>query len=105
MPLGPEMVADFAVIMAIAAAVTYLFHRLKQPLILGYLIAGVIIGPYTPPFSLVNRLDVVEGDCRPGVHSSSFRRRARVSHQKAEDPRAACLRIHLNHRDCAHVLD
>lgn len=67
MPLGTEMVADFAVIMVIAAAVTYLFHRLKQPLILGYLIAGVIIGPYTPPFSLVTRLDIVEATAGLGV--------------------------------------
>ena len=67
MSLGIDMVFDFAVIMAIAAAVTFLFHRLKQPLILGYLIAGVIIGPYTPPFSLVTRLDVVEAAAGLGV--------------------------------------
>ncbi len=67
MTLGTEMVADFAVIMIIAAAVTYIFHRLKQPLLLGYLIAGIIIGPYTPPFSLVKRLDVVEAAAGLGV--------------------------------------
>ena len=67
MTLGTEMVTDFAVIMIIAAAVTYTFHRLKQPLLLGYLIAGIIIGPYTPPFSLVKRLDVVEAAAGLGV--------------------------------------
>lgn len=67
MPLGSEIVADFAVIMTIAAAVTYIFHRLKQPLVLGYLIAGVIIGPYTPPFSLVQRLDVLNAAADLGV--------------------------------------
>jgi len=60
-------VLDFAVIMAIAAAVTFLFHRLRQPLLLGYLIAGVIIGPHTPPFSLVTRVDVVEAAAGLGV--------------------------------------
>jgi len=39
--------------MIIAGAVTILFHRLRQPVVLGYILAGVIIGPYTPPFSLI----------------------------------------------------
>ena len=29
-------------------------HRLKQPVVLGYIVAGVIIGPYTPPFQLIH---------------------------------------------------
>lgn len=47
-------IQDLAVIMAIAGVVTVLFHRLKQPVVLGYIVAGVIIGPYTPPFQLIN---------------------------------------------------
>ncbi len=47
------VVAEFAIVMTIAAVVYYIFQKLKQPPILGYLIAGVIIGPYTPPFSLI----------------------------------------------------
>jgi len=31
-------------------AITY---KLKQPMVIGYIAAGMIIGPYTPPFSLV----------------------------------------------------
>jgi len=58
--LASAVVSDFAIIMAIAAAVTFLFYKIKRPLILGYLIAGVIIGPYPPPFSLVSGLDVLE---------------------------------------------
>jgi CPA2 family monovalent cation:H+ antiporter-2 len=54
-----SIIRDFAIIMAVAAVVTFIFHRLKQPVILGYLIAGILIGPYTPPFSLVSRLDVL----------------------------------------------
>ncbi len=49
-----HFIQDMAVIMMIAAAVTLLFHRLKQPAVLGYIVAGVIIGPHTPPFSLIN---------------------------------------------------
>lgn len=47
-------IQDLAVIMLVAGAVTVLFHRLRQPVVLGYIVAGVIIGPHTPPFSLVN---------------------------------------------------
>jgi len=65
--LSSELVADFAVIMTIAAIVVLLFHWLKQPLILGYLIAGIIIGPHTPPFSLITRIDIVGAAADLGV--------------------------------------
>ncbi len=44
---------DLAVIMIVAGIVTVIFHRLKQPVVLGYIIAGIIIGPHTPPFSFI----------------------------------------------------
>ncbi|WP_098497291.1 cation:proton antiporter [Collimonas sp. PA-H2] len=46
-------IQDLAVIMLIAGVVTVLFNRFKQPVVLGYIVAGVIIGPHTPPFSLI----------------------------------------------------
>jgi CPA2 family monovalent cation:H+ antiporter-2 len=61
------VVADFAVIMIISAIVVYLFYRLKQPMIIGYLIAGVIIGPYTPPFNLVSNPAVFSATADLGV--------------------------------------
>ena len=67
MTFSTAIVADFAVIMTVAAVVTFLFYRIKQPMILGYLIAGIIIGPYTPPFSLVSRLDVLGATADLGV--------------------------------------
>jgi CPA2 family monovalent cation:H+ antiporter-2 len=51
---GIGFIQDLAVVMAIAGVVTVLFHRLKQPVVLGYIAAGVIIGPYTPPFQLIH---------------------------------------------------
>lgn len=47
-------IQDLAVIMLIAGLVTIVFHRLRQPVVLGYILAGVIIGPHTPPFALVS---------------------------------------------------
>jgi CPA2 family monovalent cation:H+ antiporter-2 len=44
---------DLAVVLIVAGLVTILCHRFKQPVVLGYIIAGVIIGPHTPPFPLI----------------------------------------------------
>jgi CPA2 family monovalent cation:H+ antiporter-2 len=44
---------DLAVVIIVAGLVTVLCHRFKQPVVLGYIIAGVIIGPHTPPFPLI----------------------------------------------------
>ena len=46
---GPALVRDFAIIMAVAGVAVVVFRKLNQPPILGYLIAGVIVGPFTLP--------------------------------------------------------
>jgi CPA2 family monovalent cation:H+ antiporter-2 len=43
-----ELLHDLACIMLIAGVVTILCHRFKQPVALGYIVAGVILGPFTP---------------------------------------------------------
>jgi len=45
---------DLAMVMIVAGLVTITFHRFKQPVVLGYILAGVIIGPHTPPFPLIH---------------------------------------------------
>jgi CPA2 family monovalent cation:H+ antiporter-2 len=57
MVLEIEVVRDFAVIMVVLSSLTLLFYILKQPVILGYLLAGIIVGPYTPPFALISQVD------------------------------------------------
>lgn len=47
------VVQDIAVIMVVAAVMLALTFKLRQPMVIGYIIAGILIGPYTPPFSLV----------------------------------------------------
>ena len=44
---------DLAIVMIVAGLVTILCHRFKQPVVLGYILAGVIIGPHTLPFPLI----------------------------------------------------
>jgi len=57
--LGDIVVMDLAVIMVVAAIMLAITFKLKQPMVIGYIIAGMIIGPYTPPFSLVSSIDTV----------------------------------------------
>ncbi len=42
----PKLIADLALILGAGAITTLLFRRLKQPLVLGYIIAGFLVGPY-----------------------------------------------------------
>ena len=41
-------VTDLAIIMILAGVVTLAFFKIKQPLIIGYLFAGMLIGPLSP---------------------------------------------------------
>jgi monovalent cation:H+ antiporter-2, CPA2 family len=54
-----QILQDFATIMIIAAVMTIISYKLKQPLILGYIGAGIIIGPHTPPFSFISNVEVL----------------------------------------------
>lgn len=47
------LLQDLAIVLTVSAVTTILFHRLHLPVVLGYILAGLIIGPYTPPFPLI----------------------------------------------------
>ena len=61
------LVRDLAVVMVTSGIVTTLFHRLRQPVVLGYILAGVIIGPHTPPFAFVQDAHSIETLAELGV--------------------------------------
>ena len=50
---GILLIRDLALVLVTAGAAAWLCHRLGLSAIVGYLVAGVIIGPHTPPFALV----------------------------------------------------
>jgi CPA2 family monovalent cation:H+ antiporter-2 len=52
-------IQDLAVIMLVAGIGDVIFHQLKQPVVLGYILAGVLIGPHTPPFALIHDQDTI----------------------------------------------
>ena len=64
---GIDLLHDLAVVMIVAGFTTVLFHRLRQPVALGYILAGFIIGPYTPPFMLVHNAETVKTLGQMGV--------------------------------------
>ncbi len=43
-----DFIGDLAIIMILAAIVTLAFFKIRQPLIIGYLFAGMLIGPLSP---------------------------------------------------------
>jgi CPA2 family monovalent cation:H+ antiporter-2 len=47
--IATQVVQDFAIIMVVASVIALVSYRLKQPMVIGYLAAGMIIGPYTSP--------------------------------------------------------
>lgn len=47
-------VRDLAIVMFVAGMTAFIFEKLRQPKVVGYILAGLIVGPYTPPFSLVS---------------------------------------------------
>ncbi|MBD9415550.1 cation:proton antiporter [Pseudomonas sp. PDM16] len=55
-----SFIQDLAVIMLVAGVVTILFHRMRQPVVLGYILAGFIIGPHTPPFGLIHEEETIK---------------------------------------------
>lgn len=55
----PHLIKDLALILVVAGIVTILFKRLKQPLVLGYVVAGFLVSPNMPyTMSVVDIADI-----------------------------------------------
>ncbi|MFB9068063.1 cation:proton antiporter [Pseudofulvimonas gallinarii] len=61
------LLQDLATILVFAAAATLLCHALKQPVVLGYLLAGLLIGPHTPPWPLIADEHTIESFAEIGL--------------------------------------
>src|SRR4051812_19462229 len=85
MHLAP-LIADLAVILGVAGLMSLIFQRIRQPVVLGYILAGMVVGPYTPPVQLVTDLPSIHTWAELGVIflmfslglEFSFRKLARV---------------------------
>ena len=56
----PQLIIDLAVMLTTAAVVTIIFRKLRIPTILGYILAGFIIGPHFPFFLDVSSAESIE---------------------------------------------
>ena len=56
----PSLIYDLALILISAGLITLLFKWLKQPLVLGYIVAGIIAGPYLDllPMTVVDTANI-----------------------------------------------
>ena len=62
-----EFIHDLAIIMLAAGIVTVVFHLMRQPVVLGYIVAGVLIGPHTPPYTFVTNEETIRTLAELGV--------------------------------------
>lgn len=76
------LIYDLAIMLGSAAIVVVLFQRIRQPVVLGYLIAGIIVGPYTPPQSLINDIPNIQTLSELGVIFLMFSLGLEFSFQK-----------------------
>lgn len=55
----PFLVKDLALILMVAGIVTIIFKKLKQPLVLGYIVAGFLVSPHMPyTMSVIDETDI-----------------------------------------------
>lgn len=67
MAAGHGFLVTFALVLCTAAVTTVVFERLKQPVILGYLLAGMIIGPHVTLVPIVADVQTTETLAEMGV--------------------------------------
>ncbi len=64
---GIDFIKDLAVVMLVAGLVGWACHRVGLSVVFGFLVAGMVIGPYTPPFSLVSDTGRIETLAQVGL--------------------------------------
>ena len=62
-----SLITDLAYILVVASVVTIIFKRLKQPLVLGYIVAGFLAGPHMPYTPSVSSMDGIDEWSELGV--------------------------------------
>ena len=63
----PQLIVDLAIMLTTAAVVTIVFKKLRIPTILGYIVAGFLIGPNFPLFMNIESAASVETWSEIGV--------------------------------------
>lgn len=56
----PHLITDLALILGAAALTTLIFKKLRQPLVLGYIMAGVLVGPNIPLIPTIVEIESIK---------------------------------------------
>jgi monovalent cation:H+ antiporter-2, CPA2 family len=64
---GIDFIKDLAVVLLVAGLVGWACHRAGLSVVVGFLVAGMVVGPYTPPFSLVSDIGRIETLAQVGL--------------------------------------
>ncbi len=79
---GIQFIQDLAVILVVAGVVGWICQRLGLSVIVGFLAAGMVVGPYTPPFTLVSDVGRIETLAQVGLVFLMFSIGLRLSVRK-----------------------
>ena len=63
----PHLIVDLALVLLAGSATILLFKRIKQPLVLGYIIAGFLVGPHFKLFPTVIDIESIDVVAELGV--------------------------------------
>ena len=74
----PTLIADLALILICAGIMTLLFKKLKQPLVLGYVVAGFLASPHMPFTPSVMDSANIKTDRKSTRLNSSHSRKSRM---------------------------
>ncbi|MBX3709711.1 MAG: cation:proton antiporter [Gammaproteobacteria bacterium] len=61
------LIHDLTIMLGIAGIVVLLFQRIHQPVVLGYLVAGMIIGPFTSSYRFITDIEDIKTLSEMGV--------------------------------------
>ncbi len=62
-----DFLQDLSVVMIVAAVATILCRQFRQPVVFGYILAGFVIGPHTPPFAMISSQETIDTLAQIGV--------------------------------------
>lgn len=79
---GLYFIQDLAVVLVVAGVVGWLCQRVGLSVVVGFLAAGMLVGPFTPPFSLVSDADRIETLAQVGLVFLMFSIGMRLSLRK-----------------------
>ena len=60
-----HLIEDLAILLLVSLPINLLFHKIKLPSVMGYLVAGILIGPYSG--QLIEDIDSVKHLAELGV--------------------------------------